>query len=400
MTQLPGTPATPPVEHPAVAGAGSARDQHGAPFLTVLLRTRGRRPATLEDALLSLAAQTCDRFEVLVLVHDPEEGAVAAVEATVATFHPRFAGRVRVVPVEGGGRAHPLNVGARMARGRYVAALDDDDVAFANWVACFEEAAGRAPGRVVRACVATQTVRSLPGAWGGDDGYEVVSRPHVDYPIEFDYLDHLVDNRTPNNGYAVPRQAVTDLGLTWDESLPVLEDWDHLMRAAAALGVESAPTVSALLRSWSEGLSSKTDHGAEVWKQTHRTIEERHTQAPVLLPAGSAAGLRARALREELTRRERDRLAGEVQRLRSDARQLSESLGDAGRRLEAVDVDVSALRAALADAEAQLDAMRSSTTWRAAQRALAALTALRRLAALAGGSRTGGRGAGGSRGGG
>lgn len=383
----PGTPAADILERldgiTAAASATRAAPDAGTsgPFLSVLVRTQGRRPAALEDTLLTLAAQSCQDFEVLVLAHDPAEGTLAALQEMVAAFHPRFAERVRVLAVEGGGRARPLNEGARAARGRYLAMLDDDDIAFAHWVASFKKAAERAPGHVARACVATQLVRLLPGAWDGADGYEVVSRPHVDYPIEFDYLDHLVDNRTPNNGYAVPRAAVLDLGLGWDESLPVLEDWDHLMRTVAVCGVESSPTVSALLRTWTEGGSSKTLHDEESWKDAHRRVEERHTAAPVLLQRGAAARLRARAARDDVADRERARLAAEVRRLRGDVRQLSNSLDEAGRRLEAVDENVAALRHALADAEGRLDAMRSSTTWRIGQVVQAPLSRARRLAA-------------------
>ena len=38
--------------------------------MTVLMRTQGTRPATLQEALLSLAAQTVQDFEVLLLAHN------------------------------------------------------------------------------------------------------------------------------------------------------------------------------------------------------------------------------------------------------------------------------------------------------------------------------------------
>jgi hypothetical protein len=343
-----------------------------APFLSVLVRTQGTRPATLEDALLTLAAQTCDGFEVLVLVHDPSEATAAAIEAMVHQFHPRFAERVRVLTVVGGGRSRPLNEGARMARGKYLTMLDDDDIVFAHWVESFKVAAERGPGRVLRACVATQPVRALPGVWEGKDGYEILGRPRVDYPIAFDYLDHLVDNRTPNNGYAVPRALVVDFRVTWDESLPVLEDWDHLMRAAALCGVESAATVSALIRAWSGGSDSKTAHSRAEWEETHRRIEARHDALPVLLPRGASAMLRARVRREEAAARDRVRL--------EQAHQLlSVKLDGAVRQLETMDAGVAALRRALEEAEAQLAAIRSSTTWRLARPAQAAAAVVRRV---------------------
>ncbi|HVF19852.1 MAG TPA: hypothetical protein VNA14_06385, partial [Mycobacteriales bacterium] len=43
---------------------GGDRDA-GRPFLSVLTRTQGRRPETLRELLLCLAAQTSDDFELL-----------------------------------------------------------------------------------------------------------------------------------------------------------------------------------------------------------------------------------------------------------------------------------------------------------------------------------------------
>ena len=79
------------------------------------------------------------------------------------SFDRDFAECVRIVRVEGGGRARPLNVGVRQARGAYVAVLDDDDIAFAHWVEEFQRAASEGPGSVVRAVVAEQSVEWVPG---------------------------------------------------------------------------------------------------------------------------------------------------------------------------------------------------------------------------------------------
>ncbi|MGH8980886.1 MAG: glycosyltransferase family A protein [Acidimicrobiales bacterium] len=289
-------PAVRPASSPAAADADGV-----SPFLSVLLRTQGRRWETLEESLLCLAAQSCDDFEVLVLLHDATEEAAATLASVVAAFHPSFAHRVRVLEVRGGGRSHPLNEGARAARGRYLAMLDDDDVVFAHWVESFRAAAARRPGRVVRVPVATQEVVHRPGAWDGTNGYEVTGRPRLLYSLEFDHVDHVLDNRTPNNGYAVPRPFVVDLGQGWDESLPVLEDWDHLMRAASFCGVESVPVVTALVRSWREGEDSKSAHAEEVWESTRRRVVARFDALPLVLAPGSFSEIRKLAWRLDET---------------------------------------------------------------------------------------------------
>jgi 2-polyprenyl-3-methyl-5-hydroxy-6-metoxy-1,4-benzoquinol methylase len=349
----PARPGPPTSEGPATgtppaarAGAGDAEatdeaaSEGGAPFLSVLVRTQGRRMATLAETLLSLAAQSCDDFEVLVLAHDVAEEQLSEISAMVGEFHPGFASRVRVLSVAGGGRARPLNVGARRAQGRYLAALDDDDLVFAHWVETLRSGAEAAPGRVVHIGVARQEVEEpeeAPGAWGGEAGaYQVTSRPRCDYPLGFDLLAHMRDNLTPNNGYAVPRSFVADMGHGYDESLPVFEDWDFLVRAASWCGVHSTRVVGALIRAWRRGGNSFTAHSEAEWQAAHEKVVEKIDSAPLLLGTGA----RTRIV-ELLDHGEGHRqLAGELARQRDE------------------------LAAALAAARAEVEDLRSSTSWR------------------------------------
>lgn len=262
-----------------------------APFLSVLMRTRGTRLSTLGEALLSLAAQTCDDFEVLLIAHDPTPGAVKQVEEVVGEFHPEFASRVRVVVVRGGSRSRPLNEGARLARGRYLTVLDDDDVALAHWVETFKEMGARAPGRVLRAGAVQQVIVERPGAWDGADGYDVLSKPAREYALDFDFLEHLEDNRTPSCGYAVPRSLVCDLGHRWDESLSVLEDWEFLLRAASLCGVEGVHTIASLVRIWQGGERSTTLHDEEEWEAARAEVIAKVDSMPLLLSRNSMTRL-------------------------------------------------------------------------------------------------------------
>ena len=90
--------------------------------------------------------------------------------------------------------------------------------------------------------------------------------------MHFDLLEHLGENQTPPSGFAVPRSLVTDLGQGWDESLPVYEDWDLLMRAASMCGVADAPVVGALYRRWGVGESSKTAHADHEWQAAQASV--------------------------------------------------------------------------------------------------------------------------------
>ena len=86
-----------------------------APFLSVLMRTQGTRPATLQEALLSLAAQTVQDFEVLLLAHNVPRESLTHLRYLADVFGEDFGRRVTVIPVDGGGRTRPLTVGVERA---------------------------------------------------------------------------------------------------------------------------------------------------------------------------------------------------------------------------------------------------------------------------------------------
>ena len=101
-----------------------------APFVSIVLRTQGRRPETLTDVLCCLAAQTCLDFEVVLVVHDSTRATRRAVAGgrvrgqhratgaggVVRRRHPRPAGERR--PDRGGGRVPGLPGRRRSGDGR------------------------------------------------------------------------------------------------------------------------------------------------------------------------------------------------------------------------------------------------------------------------------------------
>ena len=96
-----------------VGAPPGGRQPTPVPFVSVLMRTQGTRPATLQEALLSLAAQTDQDFEVLVLAHNvPRETADPSPLPGRCVRRADFGSRVSVIPVDGGGRTRPLTVGS------------------------------------------------------------------------------------------------------------------------------------------------------------------------------------------------------------------------------------------------------------------------------------------------
>ena len=312
---------------------GAAGDATAPPFLSVLMRTQGTRPATLQEALLSLAAQTVQDFEVLVLAHNVPRDQLTHLRYLADVFGEDFGNRVTLIPVDGGGRTRPLTIGAERARGEYVSILDDDDVVFGHWIETFRSLARKYPGRVLRSPVAEQDVE--PTTWGGNrPGYEVVGRPRCRWPEPFDVIDHLWENHSPPCGWAVPRSIFSHQGLRFDESLPVLEDWDVLMQAALWCGVADSGQITALWRRWKLGDSSTSVHSENEWNQARTVITAKLDAKPLLLPPQSMSILQANRTRIEIYRKEAERLQQEVANWQNHAAHLEEAAEVARREVE------------------------------------------------------------------
>ncbi|MGH3878334.1 MAG: methyltransferase domain-containing protein [Actinophytocola sp.] len=256
-----------------------------APFVSIVLRTQGRRPETLTDVLCCLAAQTCLDFEVVLVVHDSTRA--TAVRELVDEFEGNIAQRVRVVSCDGGTRGRPANVGLREAAGEYLAFLDDDDLVTADWVENIRTNARTHRGMVVRWWAAEQ--KRKHGKADELASHLAVGPLTPTYATSFDLVRHIRQNETPFHCFAFPRSLV-DLGFQFDEALTVCEDWEFLVRAASTCGVYDTARMTCVYNKWADNTSAQAA-SAEEWfamrSVAHIALDER----PLLLPHGSVRAL-------------------------------------------------------------------------------------------------------------
>jgi LmbE family N-acetylglucosaminyl deacetylase/precorrin-6B methylase 2 len=319
---------SPPKQEPT----SEARGQQEI-FLSVIIRTQGIRPQLLPEALGSLAAQTSRDFELLVVAHDVTEAHLTGVRDQLSGLPSWLHARTSLLQAQGGTRSRPLNIGLVKAAGRYISALDDDDLALPGWVEEFARLESRHSGMVLHARVA----RTSPG------------RQDELFPENFDLVDHLVGNKSPLCGLAFPRAWLTALGLSFDESLEVCEDWDLLLRIAPFCGVAVSPLVTSHYRHHGLG-DSRSGDSDTAWEVAERTVIDKVNSKPLLLPAGSVHKLRS----------EREMLGALEARLPV----LESDLAGSAAHLAATQTDLAATQADLAMSRAVLAEYRNSTSWR------------------------------------
>lgn len=196
------------------------------PLVSAVIPTRGR-PSLLAAAIRSALRQTWWNLEIVVVV----DGPCAKTEAVLAGFSdPRL--RVVLLPETCGGSA-ARNAGVRVARGEWIAFLDDDD----EWL----------PQKIERQIAALRRMH---------DWFPVVScRLIARSPRSSRVLPlRCYDSAAPLGDYLFVRSGLTDpgglmqtstllaprdllLAIPFREGLERHQDWDWLIRVAACRGV-------------------------------------------------------------------------------------------------------------------------------------------------------------------
>lgn len=220
--------AAPPA--PAAVATPSPASARATPMVSVIVPTLNR-PDTLRHALESILQQTYRDFEIIV-VND----AGTDVADVVRALDPD--GRITYVR-HGVNRnlAAARNSGIGVARGRYIAYLDDDDRYYPEHLETLVAALEHGEHRVAYtdALRVTQVKR--------DDRYATVARDRP-YSHDFDRDRLLVLNCFPVLCVMHERACVDAVG-GFDEALTSHEDWDLWVRMSARFPFRHLPTITA-----------------------------------------------------------------------------------------------------------------------------------------------------------
>ncbi|MGD0102978.1 MAG: methyltransferase domain-containing protein [Rhodopila sp.] len=261
-----------------------------SPFLSIVVRTQGKRIHTLEEVLTALAGQSDTDFEVLVMGHRLSLEPQLAVECALEDCVEWLRMKCRLLLVDDGNRTHPLNEGFAQAIGDYIVILDDDDLPFGHWVEAFRKLAEGKPGRMLRTVTVRQQVTNVTIC--GKPGLRAIGPLEKIFPVDFDFLAHLRSNHSPGLSVAFPRSVFHDLGFRFDESLTTTEDWDFMMRIAPVVGTACGSDITAIYRWWNRDESSRTVHDQDEWERNRLRILQKMDDTTILFPPGTADRIR------------------------------------------------------------------------------------------------------------
>jgi hypothetical protein len=254
-----------------------ANDPQQLPLVSVLVRSMNR--ACLPEALASVSLQTYPHVELVVVnasgqPHRPLDflppglpwRIVQAGEAspTRVASTPASTADGALAPPGALGRAAAANLALAEARGEVALFLDDDDLL--------------QPQHLERLVAAVQAQPTAAGAYAGVR-VETHDGTHLrDYDLPWSRQRLLGVNYLPIHAVLFRMDRVREQALRFDESLPVLEDWQFWVQLTEGADLIHCPGVSAVYRQ-GLGQSALGDaHHPHHWRIWHRRLLQQWMQ--------------------------------------------------------------------------------------------------------------------------
>lgn len=247
----------------------SCKNEKSSPLVSVIVPTQNR-PDFLSKALDSISLQTYKQIEAIVVNDGGED---------VSTIINAFQGRLTIkyfTHDRNKDRSAARNTAIKHASGQYIAYLDDDDVFYPDHI----ETALKVLTNTVYKVVYTDACRAYQIKAG--DSYHTIKK---DFPYSTDYTKGIFykTNITPILCVVHDKECIKGVGM-FDESLPVLEDWDLWIRMSEKYDFYHIKKVTCEF-SWREDGTSTTSNKAGEFARVRRLIYERYSKQVQALTA-------------------------------------------------------------------------------------------------------------------
>ncbi len=339
-----------------LGGAPSLVEVPSPRRVSIVVRTYNR-PRRLAEALDSLAHSTYRNVEV-VLVNDGGR------RPEVAEGFPFDVRRVDLD--RNRGRAGAAQAGVEAASGDCIGFLDDDDLLAPEHL---ETLTAQLSGDVEVAYSDAAVVSYRPGT----GGWEECDR-RLPYSRDFDRGILLLDNYIPLHTVLMTREALERAG-PFDESLPVFEDWDLLIRLSETSHFVHLARTTCEYRHFLGGggggapgghaLGGAASERHDFQELKARVLAKHADELDATVLAGAVARMRrdavlaGEAARAQIRDRERD-----LEHMAEDLEHMAEDLESVRYYLRAGEEEAHRLYAREKELERLIETMKSTRAWR------------------------------------
>lgn len=242
------------------AGGDTLRNHLSGPLVSVIVPTYNR-PDMLEEAIASILAQTYTNFEIIV-VNDCGRDVGELVQSLN-----RLNNITYVRHGSNRGLAAARNSGIKLARGKYIAYLDDDDIFYPDHlgtlVGCLEQ--NEYQVAYTDAYRAHQVYQ---------DGSYIITGRDIPYSIDFSKDILLAQNISPVNCFMHTRQCLNEVGL-FDEGFHAHEDWELWVRISRKYDFKHIRKVTTEFR-WRTDGSTMSSGSRHEFLRTMKEIFRRY----------------------------------------------------------------------------------------------------------------------------
>ncbi|MGE5799190.1 MAG: glycosyltransferase, partial [Syntrophaceae bacterium] len=259
----------------------ASRPVTNPPLVSVIVPTYNR-PDQLVAALKSILAQTYRNVEIIV-VND----CGTDVEPRISSLN-QDRSITYVKHGKNRGLAAARNTGIKVARGKYIAYLDDDDLFYPPHVETLVRALESGEYKVAY----TDAYRAHQEKRNGE--YAVTKRD-VPYSFDFDYDRILTTNFIPVLCFMHERACVEETGL-FDESLKRLEDWDMWIRMSRKFKFAHIKELTCEF-SWRTDGTTMSSGQMDEFVEARKRIADKYFSAP---PSGAPRPRYAEKAKESL----------------------------------------------------------------------------------------------------
>jgi hypothetical protein len=154
------------------------------------------------------------------------------------------------------------------------------------------------------------------------------------------------------------------MGVRFDETLAVVEDWDVILETALLCGVTNNPDVTSLYRRWLSAHSSFAIHSKDEWHRSRDKILARFDQRTLPMPPGTLSDYHRLYDEVVMRRKMTDHLIFERNTARNESSGRAKEISKLAARLHTTTIERILAVEQGERTQTELERIRATMSWR------------------------------------